>query len=273
MPGARILLNSDMLELWPATLLKARDTAGKRCLSTSRWLLRRKADGRYLAGIDATGRIAWLQRETLDPRPLTRLLQRARSIPLPPPRPLPCPSLRRQWSSLGLDAGRYMQCTGLTLMPEPDWLAFAGFDRYRRALWLLPAAARDWQRMCHAAAADGIVLEAISGYRSHAYQLGIVRRKLARGLDLRQILAVNAAPGFSEHHSGRALDISTPNAPAAEESFEKTPAFAWLCRHAAHFGFAMSYPRDNPHGIIYEPWHWCHQAAMPPSFHPFSPAP
>jgi LAS superfamily LD-carboxypeptidase LdcB len=21
----------------------------------------------------------------------------------------------------------------------------------------------------------------------------------------------------------------------------------------------MSYPRDNPHGIVYEPWHWCWQ--------------
>jgi D-alanyl-D-alanine carboxypeptidase len=19
----------------------------------------------------------------------------------------------------------------------------------------------------------------------------------------------------------------------------------------------MSYPRGNPHGIVYEPWHWC----------------
>ena len=97
---------------------------------------------------------------------------------------------------------------------------------------------------------------AISGYRSHDYQLGIFERKRARGFALADILAVNAAPGFSEHHSGEALDIGTTGEPPAEASFERTPAFAWLQRHAGGFGFAMSYPRGNPHGIVYEPWHW-----------------
>jgi len=104
---------------------------------------------------------------------------------------------------------------------------------------------------------DGVLLEAISGYRSHDYQLGIFERKLARGLSLEQILAVNAAPGYSEHHGGLALDIGTPGEPPAEESFEATPAFAWLHRRAGEFGFRLSYPRGNRHGIVYEPWHWC----------------
>ena len=47
--------------------------------------------------------------------------------------------------------------------------------------------------------------------------------------------------------------------PPAEESFEATDAFAWLTGNAGDFGFQMSYPRDNPHGITYEPWHWCHR--------------
>jgi D-alanyl-D-alanine carboxypeptidase len=106
-----------------------------------------------------------------------------------------------------------------------------------------------------------VVLEAISGYRSHDYQLGIFRRKLARGQSVDAILKVNAAPGFSEHHDGRALDVSTPGEPAAEESFEATPAFAWLRGRAGDFGFVMSYPRDNPHGIVYEPWHWRYDGA------------
>jgi D-alanyl-D-alanine carboxypeptidase len=29
-----------------------------------------------------------------------------------------------------------------------------------------------------------------------------------------------------------------------------------LQRHAATYGFRMSYPRGNAHGISYEPWHW-----------------
>jgi len=107
---------------------------------------------------------------------------------------------------------------------------------------------------------QGVHLEAISGFRSHAYQLGIFHRKLARGLSVAQILAVNTAPGFSEHHGGFALDIGTAGEPPAERTFEHTPAFAWLCANAERFGFHLSYPRDNPHGIVYEPWHWAHRA-------------
>jgi D-alanyl-D-alanine carboxypeptidase len=141
---------------------------------------------------------------------------------------------------------------------EPAELAYAGRDRYQRPLWLLAPTAQAWQRMRDAGLTDGVRIEAISGYRSHAYQFGIFARKLARGQTVDEILAVNAAPGYSEHHSGRAIDIGAPGEPAAEESFENTPAFAWLAKHAGNFGFTMSYPRGNPHGITYEPWHWCY---------------
>ena len=56
------------------------------------------------------------------------------------------------------------------------------------------------------------------------------------------------APGYSEHHAGTAMDIGTPDQPPAEESFEATPAFAWLHRRGGDFGFALSYPRGNRHG-------------------------
>ena len=118
------------------------------------------------------------------------------------------------------------------------------------------------------AAREGIALDAISGFRSHAYQLGIFERKLARGLSVTEILKVNAAPGFSEHHSGHALDIGTPGDAPAEESFEATDAFAWLQVHGGH-GFHLSYPRDNPHGIVYEPWHWLEAGQrLSPSWRP-----
>lgn len=114
-----------------------------------------------------------------------------------------------------------------------------------------------WACMQRRAARDGVRLQAISGFRSIEYQAAIIRRKLKRGLSLDEILSVNAAPGYSEHHTGRALDIGCPGEPPAEESFEHTEAFAWLQRHAGRFGFSLSYPRDNRHGIVYEPWHWC----------------
>ncbi len=73
---------------------------------------------------------------------------------------------------------------------------------------------------------------------------------------MREILSVSAAPGYSEHHTGRAVDLTTPGTRPLEEDFEATPAFEWLTGTAEDFGFRMSYPRNNRHGIAYEPWHW-----------------
>ena len=177
-------------------------------------------------------------------------------------RELPLDRLEQRLHLLGIDDG-YAERTGLSLVAEPDWLDLAGFDRYRRPLWLHVNAARAWRHMQAAAQREDVVLQAISGYRSHDYQLGIFERKFARGQAVEEILAVNAAPGYSEHHSGFALDVGAPGEPAAEESFEATDAFAWLAANAARHGFAMSYPRENPHGIVYEPWHWRWNAAGP----------
>jgi zinc D-Ala-D-Ala carboxypeptidase len=69
---------------------------------------------------------------------------------------------------------------------------------------------------------------------------------------------VNAAPGYSEHHAGRAIDVATPSSRPLEQEFESTDAFRWLAAHADAFGFRLSFPRDNRHGIAYEPWHYCY---------------
>jgi len=255
-PDLRLLINTPEIEIWPAHLLRARSAAHARVLSNARRVLRRKHDGRYLVAEAAHGWMALTPRWQREPGMTTAL----RVLATPPPpsatRYLPLTGLPRRLAQLGLDAGRYAARSGLRLQPEPVHLTFSGWDRYRRPLWLTAPAGRAWRRMQAAAMSAGIVLDAISGYRSHAYQLGIFQRKLRRGLALNEILAVNAAPGFSEHHSGTALDIGTPGEPPAEDSFERTRAFAWLSTHAARFGFTMSYPRDNPHGIVYEPWHW-----------------
>ncbi|WP_019399460.1 M15 family metallopeptidase [Pseudoxanthomonas sp. GW2] len=256
------LVNTGQIELWPAGLLRARGNADARALAQAHTVLRRKRDGRYLATVRADGVLALVPRLAREPGidealdALAAAEAHPARGPLPAPQPLPLERLRQRLAALGIDAAAYEARTGLAPLAEPEWLAFAGRDRWQRPLWLLPDAARAWLAMRRAAAADGVVLESISGYRSHDYQLGIFERKLARGQTVAQVLTVNAAPGYSEHHAGSALDIGTPGEPPAEESFEATAAFAWLQAHAGGFGFRMSYPRDNPHGIVYEPWHW-----------------
>lgn len=256
-----ILFNTAEIELWPARLLRARANRDARALSRARRVLRRKRDGRYLAAELPEGLLPLVPRLPREPGLDEALDVLEAGLPprhagLAPVATLALTRLEERLAVLGLDADAYSERTGLALVAEPEWLAFAGHDRFRRPLWLRADAARAWRVMQAHALRDGIVLESISGYRSHDYQLGIFERKRARGQDVDDILAVNAAPGFSEHHSGRALDIGTPGEPAAEASFEKTGAHAWLSAHAGSHGFILSYPRDNPHGIVHEPWHW-----------------
>ncbi len=130
---------------------------------------------------------------------------------------------------------------------------------------LIPSAAEAWRRLKAAALADGITLFIISAFRSVERQAEIVRRKLEAGISSKDVLAVCAPPGFSEHHTGRAVDLSTPGSRPLEAEFEQTAAYAWLQLHAAKFGYRLSYPVGNPWGYLHEPWHWCFHDAQPGS--------
>lgn len=170
--------------------------------------------------------------------------------------------LKRRIRALGIprDYGRQR---GLRRLREPQALISIGRDIHDREQHLTPPAAHAWRRMREAAAAAGVILQTVSAFRSIDYQIELIENKLAHGQGIEHILAVNAAPEYSEHHTGRALDLTTPGYPPLEEVFETSPGFAWLTKHADAFHFALSYPRGNPHGIAYEPWHWCwHKQAV-----------
>lgn len=229
------------IELLPSDVLRGRDLRTQRALAQSRWLLRDAASGAYLAVLDLSGRV----RPLIRPQANHPLLQRPH-----------VGRERRTLRELGIGSSLATR-GGQRRCSEPACLQWAGRDRYGRPLWLTPAAARAWEAMRTSARRGGIELQAISGFRSLDYQAAILRRKLDRGLTLDAILTVNAAPGYSEHHSGCALDIGCPGEPPAEESFELTAAFRWLRDNAIRFGFHLSYPRGNRFGIVYEPWHWC----------------
>jgi zinc D-Ala-D-Ala carboxypeptidase len=160
--------------------------------------------------------------------------------------------------ALGIPAD-YANARGLTLQIEawPHELVLISAPDAPRPVRLHTMAEAAWSCLHAAASRDKITLLPLSGYRSVARQEEIFRRKLGVGQSVEEILLINAAPGYSEHHTGRALDIGLPGEPACMESFGDTVAFRWLLRHAGEFGFHLSYPRLNLHGISYEPWHWC----------------
>jgi D-alanyl-D-alanine carboxypeptidase len=163
--------------------------------------------------------------------------------------------LRDLHKELGIDAN-YAQITGLEPFPEARELVDVGPNLVGHMQRLTPAAAAAWRSMVAAAAEDRIQLLIVSGFRAIEYQADLIRKKIASGQQIGDILAVNTAPGFSEHHTGNAVDIATPGSRPLTEEFEISQAFQWLTERAGSFGFSMTYPRDNPWGITYEPWHW-----------------
>jgi D-alanyl-D-alanine carboxypeptidase len=163
--------------------------------------------------------------------------------------------LENVFRELGIPAD-YGRERGLPRFVEAPALVDVGENIVGRMQRLAPAAAERWSEMSDAAAGDQVTLLIVSGFRSVDYQAGLIRRKLAAGQPIAQILQVNAAPGYSQHHTGLAIDVATTGSRPLTEEFEHTAAFSWLVENAATFGFSMTYPRDNRFGFIYEPWHW-----------------
>ena len=89
-----------------------------------------------------------------------------------------------------------------------------------------------FRAMAKAASKAGIDLRIRSGFRSHAKQTRLYK-KYRRGEG-----NLAARPGFSNHESGRALDIYITD----------YQVYDWLEHHASDFGFHRTVPG--------EPWHW-----------------
>jgi D-alanyl-D-alanine carboxypeptidase len=149
-----------------------------------------------------------------------------------------------------------MQNMNLTLPKHYEEQTLVEFIDGEERFKLHPSAMSAWKRMKKAARIEGIRLYIVSAFRSITRQSEIIERKRRNGISEKEIFRVNALPGFSEHHTGRALDLNTPGSPELKEAFEDSPAFRWLMQNASRFGFRLSYPRENKYGISYEPWHW-----------------
>lgn len=69
----------------------------------------------------------------------------------------------------------------------------------------------------------------------------------------------SAKPGYSEHQSGLALDISYASRKCyLDVCFAQTDAGKWLAQHAHEYGFILRYPdgKESITGYQFEPWHF-----------------
>jgi LAS superfamily LD-carboxypeptidase LdcB len=130
---------------------------------------------------------------------------------------------------------------------------------YERTESLIDTAATVFAQMQADAAQAGVKLVPISGFRTVADQVKLFDRQIKRAGDEMNAARLSAPPGYSEHHTGYALDIGDGNQPKADlkYEFENTDAYQWLLTHATRdYGFELSFPENNRQGVSFEPWHW-----------------
>ena len=101
-----------------------------------------------------------------------------------------------------------------------------------------------------------------SGYRSSAFQLYLFVYYLQNhAYSVRETVKYVTLPGYSEHGDPghQAIDLINRegiNGDPHVEEFEALEEDRWLLKNAHQFGFLLSYPKNSPVGITYEPWHW-----------------
>ncbi|MEL6490088.1 MAG: M15 family metallopeptidase [Cyanobacteria bacterium J06634_6] len=113
--------------------------------------------------------------------------------------------------------------------------------------------------MIEKARIEGVQLGVISGYRTLEDQDYLYfDLKAERGQSVQTRAEVSAPPGYSEHHTGYAVDFIDKTRPSTNlsQSFDTTDAYAWIVKNAPYFNFELSFPKDNDANVSYEPWHW-----------------
>ena len=122
------------------------------------------------------------------------------------------------------------------------------------------------RQMIAEARLEGITLMVTSAYRPAERQAVLHNQQIERFIGLGQseeeaiatASSIVLPPGTSEHQTGLAVDIVTPEYQVLDEGFADTPAGRWLAENSWRYGFILRYPRDKQEitRVIFEPWHF-----------------
>ena len=138
------------------------------------------------------------------------------------------------------------------------YVASYGQYEYQRFERLMPEAALAMMQMIYAARDDGVWIVPASAFRSVEKQQKLFERRIQRQGSPEAAAKSVAPPGFSEHHTGYAVDFVDGSNPEADinSNFIYTKSFQWLIQRAGEFGYELSFPENNAQNIKFEPWHW-----------------
>lgn len=147
--------------------------------------------------------------------------------------------------------------------PQADFkrlitIASYATGEYQRYEYLAPEAGKALMKMIYAARNKGVWIVPVSGFRTVTDQEKLFQRQIEKRGSPKAAAKFSAPPGYSEHHTGYAVDLADGHFPKQDitNQFAETQAFQWLTLHSKEFGFELSFPKNNSQGVSYEPWHW-----------------
>jgi len=152
--------------------------------------------------------------------------------------------LPERWCGKKMDSLDIADPKILTRLPDS-----ISYENYR--IYVLPKTKEAILKMSAQAREDSVFLIVDSGFRSVDFQKRIIKDRLKAGEEYQKVINFVAPPGYSQHHSGLAVDFFPSGA-----LFASTNEYLWLKNNAADFGFYESYPEDSSGYIPWESWHW-----------------
>ena len=132
---------------------------------------------------------------------------------------------------------------------RPDDLVDYGGGQYLRK-----ETGKAYEKMQADAKKEGFTIYVVSAYRSVDYQKNLYNGYLATD-SKENVDRYSARAGYSEHHTGMAMDIFG-SSPGLRE-FENTPEYPWVRDNCYKYGFIIRYQKETEGitGYESEPWH------------------
>jgi len=114
----------------------------------------------------------------------------------------------------------------------------------------------DMTAMFNAAATAGVPLSMTSAYRSYSNQVATYNSWVQVNGSTAAADTVSARPGYSEHQTGFAFDLSAGG--CSLECFAGSVQYQWMQANASTYGFIERYPQGLTDITGYSPeaWHW-----------------
>ncbi len=138
----------------------------------------------------------------------------------------------------------------------PDSLSEMSVQYASSGQYLETTAYEAFQQWCDAGREAGHTIYAASAYRSYDSQESVYSTYI-QGMGQSLADQASARPGYSEHQTGYAVDISVSNEDTSLE-FKDTEAYQWAKDACAEYGWILRYPegKEDITQYEFESWHY-----------------